>query len=70
MTKREGPLFGGPDGSAAFWQHRHNPAEYERQQPHKQADPNTDGTWIIFLGILFTTGFVALLAITTLRTIL
>ena len=70
MTKREGQLCANMDNSTAFWQYRHKPAEYERQQPHRQADPNTHDTWIMFLGILFTTGFVALLAITTLRTIL
>ena len=70
MTKPEGQLFDNRDGSAAFWQYRHNPAEYERQQPHKQANPNTDDTWTIFLGIVFTIGFLALLAITTLRNIL
>ena len=70
MTKPEGQLFDNRDCSAAFWQYRHNPAEYERQQPHKQANPNTDDTWTIFLGIVFTIGFLALLAITTLRNIL
>ena len=69
MVKQEGQLLGNMDNSTAFWQHRHNPAEYEGQQPHKQANPNADDTWIIFLGVLFTIGFIALLAITTLRTI-
>ena len=69
MVKQEGQLSGNMDNSTAFWQYRHNPAEYERQQPHKQANPDTDDTWIIFLGILFVTGFLALLAITTLRSI-
>ena len=70
MTKQEGQLLGNMDNSTAFWQYRHNPAEYERQQPHKQASQNADDTWIIFLGIVFTIGFLALLAITTLRSIL
>ena len=70
MTKQEGQLLGNMDNSTAFWHYRHNPAEYERQQPQKQANPNADDTWILFLGILFTIGFLALLAITTLRSIL
>ena len=70
MTKPEGQLFDNREGSAAFWQHGHNPAEYERQQPHKQANPNRGDSWTIFLGILFTIGFIVLLAVTTLRTML
>ena len=70
MTKQERQLLDNLDGSASYWQYRHNPAKYERQQPHKQADHNTDDTWIILLCILFTIGFVALLAKTTLWSIL
>ena len=62
MTKQES-LLDNLDGSASYWQYRYNPAEYERQQPHKQADHNTDDTWIILLGILGTIGFLALLAV-------
>ena len=63
MTKQERQLLDNLDGSASYWQYRHNPAKYERQQPHKQADHNTDDTWIILLGILGTIGFLALLAV-------
>jgi hypothetical protein len=70
MSKRDGQLFDNWDGSTAFWQYRHNPAGSEKQQPHKQSNQNTDDTWIIFLGILFTIGFIALLAITTLGNLL
>jgi len=70
MTKQERQCLDNMDGSAAFWQYRHNPAEYERQQPYKQASQNTDDTWIILLCIIFTIGFLALLAKTTLWSIL
>ena len=63
MAKQESQLLDNLDGSAAYWQYRYNPAEYERQQPHKQADQNTDDTWIILLGILGTIGFLTLLAV-------
>jgi uncharacterized membrane-anchored protein len=62
MAKRESQLLDYLDGSAAYWQYRYNPAEYERQQPPKQANQNTDDTWIILLCIFFTIGFLALLA--------
>lgn len=63
MTKQESQLLDNLDGSASYWQYRYNPAEYERQQPHKQTDQNTDDTWFILLGILGTIGFLALLAV-------
>ena len=66
MTKRVGQLFNDWDVSASFWQHRNNPAEYEVQQPNTQANHSTDDTWLILLGILFTIGFLVLLASTTL----
>ncbi len=69
MAKQESHLLDYLDGSAAYWQYRHNPAEHERKQPYKQADQNTDDTWIILLCILFTIGFLALLAKTTLWSI-
>jgi uncharacterized membrane-anchored protein len=70
MTNEERQVLDNMDGSAAYWKYRYNPVEYERQQPHKQADQNTDDTWIILLCILFTIGFLALLAKTTLWSIL
>jgi uncharacterized membrane-anchored protein len=66
MRERTGLLFDEGDVYGTFWQYRNNPAEHERQQPHKQPNHNTDDTWIILLGILFTIGFLALLATTTL----
>ena len=65
MTKRVGQLFDSYDVSASFWQYRNSPGEYERRQPHEQADHNTDGTWFTLLGIVFTIGFLVLLATTT-----
>ena len=66
MTKQESKVLDYLDSSAAYWQYRHNPAVYERKQPHEQANQNTDDTWIILLGILGTIGFLALLAFKTL----
>ena len=63
MRKQESQLLDILDGSASYWQYRYNPAEYERKQPHKQANQNTDDTWIILLGIIGTIGFLALLAV-------
>ena len=65
MAKQERHLLDNLDGSASYWQYRHKPAEYERQKPYKQVEQNTDDTWIILLCILFTIGFLALLAKTT-----
>lgn len=70
IKQQEGQLFDNMDGSTAYWQFRNNPAESERQQPYKQANRHSDDTGIILFGILFTIGFLALLAITTLRSIL
>jgi len=66
MTKQEKQLLDNMDGSASYWQYRHNPIEYERQQPYKQASQSSDDTWIILLCIIVTIGFLALLAKTTL----
>ena len=63
MSKQERQVLDNVDASTSYWQYRHNPVEYERQQPHKQADQNTDDTWIILLGILGTIGFLTLLAV-------
>ena len=71
MTKREKQLFDDMDGSAAYWQYLHKSEEPEGQQLYKQESRyTTDDSGIILFGILFTIGFLALLAITTLRTIL
>jgi hypothetical protein len=70
MTNEERQVLDNLDGSASYWQYRFNPAQYERQQPQKQANHNIDDTWIILLCILFTIGFLALLAKTTLGSIL
>ena len=70
MAKQERQLLDNIDGSTAYWQYRHNPAEYARQKPYKQVEQNADDTWIILLCILFTIGFLALLAKTTLWSIL
>jgi hypothetical protein len=63
MAKQESQLLDYLDGNASYWQYRYNPAEYERKQPHTQANQNTDDTWIILFGILGTIGFVALLVV-------
>ena len=65
MSKQERQALENLDISTSYWQYRHNPAKYERRQPPKQADQNTDDTWIVLLCILFTIGFLALLAKTT-----
>ena len=62
MAKQERQLLNNLDSSAAYWQYRYNPGEYEIEQPYKQVSRNTDDTWIILLGILGTIGFLALLA--------
>jgi len=69
MAKQERQALENMVSSTSYWQYRHNPAEYERQQPPKQADDDSDDTWIILLCILFTIGFLALLAKTTLWSI-
>ena len=65
MRKRRGQLVNDWNVNASFLQYRNNPAEYEMQQPHEQASHNTDDTWIILLSIVFTIGFLVLLAATT-----
>ena len=69
MTRRVGQLFDSYDVSASFWQYRNHPAEYDRRQAHEQANDNADDTWITLLGIVFTIGFLVLLATTTLWSI-
>jgi len=70
MAKQERRLLDNWDSSAAYWEYRHNPAEYERQQPHKQENHKTADAWIMLLAILLTIGFLAFLAKTTLWSIL
>ncbi|MHC4099184.1 MAG: hypothetical protein ACYSU3_24400 [Planctomycetota bacterium] len=70
MAKQERRLLDNLNASASHLQYRYNPAEYERKQPHTQVNHNTDDTWIIMLCILVTIGFLALLAKTTLCSIL
>jgi len=70
MSKQERQVLDNLYGSAAYWQYRQNQAEYKSQQPYKQVEQKTDDTWIILLCILFTIGFLALLAKTTLWSIL
>ena len=69
MRKRVGQLVDNWDVNAAYWQYPNNPAEYEGQQPNDQANHNTDDTWTILL-VLFTIGFLVLLATTTVWNIL
>jgi len=66
MSKQEKQVLDNFFGSTSYWQYRHNQAENDSQQPHKQAEQNTDDTWIKVLCILFTIGFLVLLAKTTL----
>ena len=65
MSKQTKQVIDNLDYSTSYWQYRNNPAKYERQQPAKQADCKADDTWIILLCVLFTIGFLALLAKTT-----
>ena len=65
MTKQETKLLDYMDASTAYWQYRHNSAEYDSEQLHEQANQNTDDKWIMLLGILGTIGFLVLLAIKT-----
>jgi len=65
MAKRVGQFIDSWDVNAAYWQYPNNPADYEMQQPHEQANSNTNDTWTILL-VLFTIGFLVLLATTTL----
>jgi hypothetical protein len=65
MKKRVGQLLDSCDLSASFWQYRNNLAECERRQPDEQANHNSDDTWFTLLGIVFTIGFLVLLATTT-----
>ncbi len=65
MAKQERPLLDNLGAGTSYWQYRHNPEECEIQLPLKQENQNTDDTWIILLCILFTIGFLALLAKTT-----
>lgn len=65
MIKQETKLLDYMDSGTAYWQYRHNPAEYQSKQPHEQVNQNTNDTWIIMLGILGTIGFLILLAIKT-----
>jgi phage shock protein PspC (stress-responsive transcriptional regulator) len=66
MTKQERQFIGNWGGCAAYWQYRHNPEQYELQQPQKQASQYADDTWVRLLWILGTIGFLAVLAKTTL----
>jgi len=70
MAKQERQLLCNFDVGSAYWQCRHNPAEYEIKQPPKQANQNTtDDTWVMLLWILGTIGFLAVLAKTTLSSV-
>ena len=70
MIKHKGQLLDNQDGSTSYWQVRFQSADVEKTRPYKQTSPQSDASWSIWLGILFTIGFLALLVITTLRTIL
>ena len=65
MIKQETRLLDYMDSGTAYWAYRHNPTEYQSEQPHEQAGRNTNDTWIILLGILGTIGFLIMLAIKT-----
>jgi len=66
MSKQEKQVLDNFFGSTSYWQYRRNRAEYGIQQLPKQADRNSDDTWIKVLCILVTIGFLVLLAKTTL----
>jgi hypothetical protein len=71
MTQPEKHLWENMDGSAAYWQYLHKSGERDRRQLHEQAsEDTTDGSGIMMFAILFTIGFLALLAIATLRNML
>ena len=65
MVKQESKLLDYLDSGTAYWQYRHNPAEFESKQPHEQTNQSADDTWIILLGILGTIGFLILLVLKT-----
>jgi len=69
MVKHKGQLLDNQDGSTSYWQVRFQSADVEKTHAHKQTSPQSDASWSVWLGILFTIGFLALLVITTLRTI-
>ena len=68
MTETEERVWEDMDGSAAYWQYLHRSGEGDGQQLCRQASGHTiDYSGIPLLAILFTIGFLALLAIATLR---
>jgi len=70
MIKHKGQLLDNRDGSTSCWQVRLQSADVDKTHLYKQTSPQSGASWSIWLGILFTIGFLALLVITTLRTIL
>jgi hypothetical protein len=71
MTKSKEHVVDNLDGSTSYWQYRFKSADREKSQPDRTSRQDTGETGIfLLLGILFTIGFLALLLITTLRTIL
>ena len=70
MAKQKGPLLDNLDGSTSYWQVRFKSAECKKPHPYKPSSQDTDDSGVILLAILFTIGFLALIVITTLRTIL
>jgi len=69
MAKQERQLLCNSDIGAAYWQYRHNPAQYGIKQPPKRANQDADDTWVRLLWILGTIGFLVVLAKTTLSSV-
>lgn len=70
MIRQEKRFLGELDGSMSYWQYRYNSAKQQPSQPQEQANPGTDDTWIIVLGVLGALGSLALLAATVIYSML
>lgn len=65
MNREEREEFKRWVDSSKYGHHRQNTTEYHRQHPH-HAITSTDDSWIMLFCIIFTVGFLALLAATIL----
>lgn len=70
MMKHKGHVLNNLDGSTSYWQYRFNSAEDGKSHPYNQSAQDSSDSWSLWLGLIFTVGFLALLIITTLRSIL
>lgn len=65
MTKRGKLLLENYESKTGFWEYRNGSPECERTPSYRQENQSADDTWIMWLWILGTIGFLALLAKTT-----